>query len=81
MHVMFGEQSLVGRIKLGEILTKQRLKELANYYRLIIVVGREIHIVTDPLELNDRMYPDNFYRVEEMDVRGQWVEVRHHPDR
>jgi hypothetical protein len=74
---MFGRHSLVGFVKLGEVVTKKRLKELATRYRLVIVIWREIHIVTNPLELNDQMYPDGSYRVEEIDVRGQWVEVRH----
>lgn len=81
VNILFGNQSLVGRTQLGKILTKQRLKELTNQYRLIVVVGREIHIVTDPLELNDHRYPERFYRVEEIDVRGQWVEVKHHPQK
>ncbi|MFW9855700.1 MAG: hypothetical protein ACFFFG_11595 [Candidatus Thorarchaeota archaeon] len=77
---MFPENPQVNYLKLGEIITFKRLKTLATQYRLVIVIWREIHIVNDPLRLNNsHIYPQGSYRVEDIDARGQWIELRYLP--
>ncbi|MFW9779065.1 MAG: hypothetical protein ACFFE8_09455 [Candidatus Heimdallarchaeota archaeon] len=80
MNFVFPEKPQASYLKLGETITIKRLKTLATQYRLVLVIWGEIHIVTDPLRFNNsHIYPRGSYRVEDIDTRGQWIELRYLP--
>lgn len=65
------------KVTLGEVVGKERLKELVYLYRLVITVHGKIHIAGDIFQLEDPKYPEGRYKIVEIDIQGNWLELKY----